>query len=294
MNRFACLLLVALFSFFFFSCEKEVTHEVYSQFYVSLFDGDLKTVKKLISHYPDLITWEIQNGEYQGDPLMTAIVQDKKDIAEYLLKKGAIAWYFDDYGNTTLEKAVANNRIWAIDMLLDSGAELTSKSDDGSNVFHTLAQFYQSDEIADVLISKEDDLAVIDKETNEGVTPLAIALVNSNYELANKFLSKGADMEKALDSAFFVPYQCTIRNDNEMLDYFYDNGYVKPYERFRSNNYFHYAVTWNNTHLVKRLLDDDLWDYSENHEGETPLEIAERLDRAEIIQMVQEAGLIEE
>jgi ankyrin repeat protein len=266
---------------------KDPPFKAYSDFYNAIFKGEFDTVKNLLRKYPALISWEFNVGGYQGDTLMTAAVGNHPDIIELLLKAGAEPNYYDDNGTTPLITAIYHERIDIVRQLLDAGADVEQKTNDKTSVFHILAEKYNI-EIANMLFSRSKN---IDQAKDGGFTPLTVALSEYHNDLAFRFIEAGADLKKALDPAPHIIPEFVINNNREMLEYFWDQGVIDPYAVYQNNNLFHYAAWYNNIEFVRDMVSRGLWDYSTNHAGETPLEIAQRMGHTEIVKLVKEAGL---
>lgn len=264
--------------------------DVYARFYNAVFEGDHDIVRRSLRRYPSLVQWEFDFGGYQGDVLTTAALGGDPLMVERLLDAGAEPNYHNDMGVTSLMAAVEHGRIDIIQQLIEAGADLSFKAIDGSTVLHYLGAT-GSIEVADAILPAARSLMIIDEPKDGSFTPLTVALAEYHDDLAFRFIEAGASLERALASAPHIVPEYVIGHHNHMLDYFWEQGVVDPYKVFQSNNLFHYAVWFNNIEFVRELVDRGLWDDSTNHDGETPLQIAERMGRQEIIDIVTEAGL---
>jgi len=266
---------------------KDPDLKTYSDFYNGVFHGEYSTVTKLLKKYPKLVSWEFNFAGYQGDSLMTATLADDPEMVKLLLTAGAEPNYYTDKGTTPLMTAVHYGRIKIVQLLLEAGASADQKAGDGSTVLHILADKYDP-AIADLLIPKVSN---IDEPKDGGFTALTVALSKYHNELAFRLIRHGASLKKALDPAPHIIPEYVLNDNREMLEYFWQQGVIDPYAVYQSNNLFHYAVWYNNIEFVRDLLNRGLWDYSTNHAGETPLDIARRMGHREIIRLVEEAGL---
>lgn len=260
-------------------------------FHMAIFQGDYPKVRRLLRRYPTLVTWAFDFGAYQGDVLTTAAHANEPEIVKLLLKAGAPPNYANDDGVTPLIAAVDLGYAEIARILIEAGASLSMQNTDSSNVMHFLAEKNPSQEMADLLFESTDDISIIDHPKEGGFTPLTLALAFYNHDLAFRFIRAGASLEKALKSAPHIIPEFVIGHHDEILEYLWEQSVIDPYEVFQSNNLFHYGVWFNNVDFIRDVVERGLWDDSTNHDGETPMDIAERMDHQEIIDIVTEAGL---
>lgn len=97
--------------------------------------GDLATVKKHIAAGTDLNEKDQLSG---GTPLLTAITFDKTDIAKALIDAGADLSIKNNDGSTALHVAAFFCRIDATKMLLEAGADKTVKNNYGATPRETV------------------------------------------------------------------------------------------------------------------------------------------------------------
>ena len=154
---------------------------------------------------------------------------------------------------------------------------------------HFLAE-NPNNEIEDMLFEYVEN---IDEPKEGGFTPLAISLGNYHNELSFRFIQEGASLEKALAPIPHLIPEYVLNNNREMLEYFWEQGVIDPYAVYQNNNLFHYAVMANNVDFVQDLVDRGLWDESLNHEGKTPLEMAQEGGREEILEILRKARILD-
>jgi len=267
--------------------DKDPDLKSYAQFYDGIFHGQYDTVKRLLRKYPSLIHWEFNFAGHQADPLMTAALANDPKMIELLLKAGAEPNYYADDGVSPLMVAVEHERVEIAEQLLGAGADVNRKAVDGSTVLHYLG-VNGNLQIAGLLLPKVKN---IDEPKDGGFTALTVALSKYHNELAFRLIRHGASLKKALDPAPHIIPEYVLNDNREMLEYFWQQGVINPCAVYQSNNLFHYAVWYNNIEFVRDLVSRGLWDYSTNHDGETPLDIARRMKHNEIIKLVTDAGL---
>ncbi len=117
--------------------------------------GDLERVKLILKDDPAQLQAVTPEGK---SPLHMATGWGRKEIVVYLLKEGANINALNMQGGTPLHVAASRNQPECAAILLDNGADIEMLRVEGS------------------------------------VTPLAIAVFKGNLEVAEFFLSRGADM----------------------------------------------------------------------------------------------------
>ncbi|KAK4693737.1 hypothetical protein P7C71_g3715, partial [Lecanoromycetidae sp. Uapishka_2] len=103
----------------------------------------------------------------------------------------------DDSGKTPLFYAFQNQHFWAVDPLLDIGADLYFSDNEGNTVQHLLSQHLASSDQAKRHFTKHLSLGIdVNARNKKGETPLSIYLVHSDEYLTNfsLFTDAGADI----------------------------------------------------------------------------------------------------
>ena len=181
--------------------------------------GDLPEVKKLVERDPQLVNSRFHNGY---TPLLFAADNNKKEVAEYLLSKGA---YIDDvfmpyYGYTPITYGIMNGNIEMIKMLLKRGANIQYRTNLGENYLHFAAAHDRVD-IAKYLIDCGID---INSVKNGGLTPMHIAAVFGRLDIAKLLVNKGANLNlKSKDGGTPLHFAAAARND-KLADFLRHKG----------------------------------------------------------------------
>lgn len=282
------ILSVVIIAITFSGCkEKDPTLKEYSDYYNAVLYGDIETVKKSLRRHPQLVNWEFDFAGYQGDGLITAILGDNLDVFKLLLEKGANPNYYASDGVTPLMVAIEQSKNEFIEELLIWDARIDIATNEQNTALHFIAKNGDVS-LAEIIIPNEYN---IESENIYGYTPLSYALVEYNNEMILYLVGLGANLTYALEVMPHIIPEYVMNNNKEMLDYFWEKDLIDPYDVYQGYNLFHYAVWQNNPDFVKSLLDRNLWDYSETSEGETPFDMAVRLERQEIIDLLNDAGI---
>ncbi len=156
--------------------------------------GHIANVKKLIEENPQSIHTRF-GGIY---PLHQAVRHGQKEIAEFLISKGADV---DKFGKditefapfefTPLTEAIRSNNIDIIKMFVTKGADVNKLTSLGESYLH-FAAFLNRTELAEYFIDLGLDVNI---KKSGNMTPLHIAVVAGNREVAELLIEKGADLD---------------------------------------------------------------------------------------------------
>jgi ankyrin repeat protein len=93
----------------------------------------------------------------------------------------------DNYGNTALHTAAANNRKNVAEVLVSKGAEINVRGSNGAMPLHTAASWGNKD-MVEFSVAKG---AEINAKNENGLTPLGLAIKNKQDEVANYLRKQG-------------------------------------------------------------------------------------------------------
>ena len=167
---------------------------LYSQdIYNIIRQGNLEQVRAFIEKNPELVNTR-QGGRY---PLHLAALFRKKDIAEFLLSKGADinrfaknVSEFAPFEFTALTDAIRNNDMEMIKMFVEHGADLHKTTSLGESYLHFTA-FLNKTELAAYFIDLGVDMNI---KKRGNLTPLHIAAVTGYKDVVELLIEKGADL----------------------------------------------------------------------------------------------------
>jgi len=165
----------------------------------------VSTLQALDRHYEELSALcATQDGE-DVDPVVTlssglTAAVSRGDVSEVrrLLETEDVNQK-SDIGYTPVHYAVWDDKPDILDMLIDAGAELECKADDGFTPFHLLASASGSAGCAAKLLENgaKVDLRVVDENpymSDMGATPLRLAVLNQYWSVVELLLESGADI----------------------------------------------------------------------------------------------------
>ena len=124
--------------------------------------GDLQKVKALLKDHPELVSAKDGDG---ATPLHRAAEKGRKDVAEWLLAKGAEVNAMENDGYTPLHYAANQGHKDMAAWLLSKGAKINAKDNNGFTPLHVT----HNKDVVKLLLAKG---AEVNAKDNNGCTPL--------------------------------------------------------------------------------------------------------------------------
>jgi len=153
-------------------------------------DGRAEEVRRLLAEEVDI---EERGGPDQASPLIEAALQGHEEVVQVLLEHGADATSKNDRGSTPLH-GVAHSYsglLAILLLLLENGAEVSAKNNAGLTPLHAAA-LYGHGAVVRILLEHG---AEVSSTTNTGRTPLHFAALDGDETVARLLLHKGADLQ---------------------------------------------------------------------------------------------------
>jgi ankyrin repeat protein len=216
--------------------------------------------------------------------LHLAVLYNKTEIIEVLLKKGAKLEKKTKEGDTALQIAILGNNLSMVRFLLEKGASLDERNSNGLGVLHT-AVTCNSEDMIQLLLEKGADINA--KAIND-LTPLHIAVSCNKKKMVQLLLKKGADINaKAIND--FTPLHLAVScNSEEMIQLLLEAGADIEEKNNKGFTVLHLAVSFGNKDLISVLLKREANIEAKTHEGSTALHLAVRCNSEEMIQLLLE------
>ncbi len=177
-KRYSCFVLVLIFIVNFLHAQS---------FEEAIRNGDVESVESLLKKNPGLLDKELSFGL---KPLHFAAYLGKKDIAHYLISKGANIDEETAGHSTPLNFAVRYGNVSTVAVLIENGADIFSRTLQDTTYLH-IAILSGKKEMVGFLIDKGLNVNVVKKGN---LTPLHIAAVSGNQEIVEFMVQKGADL----------------------------------------------------------------------------------------------------
>ncbi len=180
--------------------------------------GDLASVKALLEKDPALMNFYADGSK----PLHFAAKLNQKDIAEYLVSKGADINVNESahLDFTPVTWAIRNGNKEMVEMFLKNGANLQYRTWLGESYLHFAALFDRK-ELAEFLIERGME---VNTAKNGGLTPMHIAVVAGNIDIVKLLVQKGANLElKSKDGGTPLHFAAAARKD-EIADFLRQRG----------------------------------------------------------------------
>jgi ankyrin repeat protein len=200
--------------------------------------GTLQQVRKILRNPRQ----DVDELDEEGcSALHLACINDRFDIAKYLLRKGADVNHDNDTGSTPLHYAVQSGNPALVHFLLSRRANCDFENDDGKKPFHYAAK---DNFLLDWMRRFGHNVDAVDPVT--GCTALIQATKRDDVSSVLTLIEEGADLD----------LQCSLKNTA-----------------------LHYACKTNNLKIIKVLIDNECKLELRNTDGRTPLMIAARRGR---------------
>jgi ankyrin repeat protein len=174
-------------------------------------NGSKEVVELLLAKKADVNAKDNYSGMW---PLQTAAYLARPELVELLLAHGADVNAGKDSGSTPLlcvcprhhysstgAFTTKSNRLEVVKILMAHKADISVKDRDGWTALHG-AVWRGDKEIAELLLSDKAEIeAKIDKNSFQGSTPLGLAMIFEQKDVAELLIAKGANMSGLLSWA---------------------------------------------------------------------------------------------
>ncbi|QJT94912.1 ankyrin repeat domain-containing protein [Wolbachia endosymbiont of Diaphorina citri] len=173
---------------------KQTQLKLNEQLLTAVQGGDFKKVKDLVNRGASLEDANIDAQDKEGKtPLHFAAQEGDFGMVQFFLDRGANIEIKDKYGWTPLHFAASSNKFDIVKLLFDKNANIKARDTYGNTPLHMAAQYSSKLEIVKFLLDK--DINSINDITNNGWTPLHVAIQGNKLNTVELLLDRGADTE---------------------------------------------------------------------------------------------------
>jgi len=165
--------------------------DIPSALFNAIKNGRLDVVRILLRNNPN---WVISNGQDRKTPLHHAVELDNVAIVQHLIECGADVNAKDNEGNTPLHLAAQDGNIGIVKLL--GNADINANNYNDQTPLHQAARCGNIDVVM-YLVSKK--WADIDAKDDDGRSPLHLAAQEGKIEIVKYLVSKGADIDAEND-----------------------------------------------------------------------------------------------
>ena len=219
-------------------------------------------------------------------PLHAAALANARETAEVLLQNGADINAKDDEGDTSLHFAALANARETAEVLLQNGADANAQAKDGTTPLH-FAALANACEIAEVLLKSEAD---INAKAEGGVTPLHFAASANACEIAEVLLKSGADINTKAENGKTPLHFAASENACEIAEVLLKSGADINAKAENGVTPLHFAALANACEIAEVLLKSGADINTKAENGKTPLHVAASENACEIAEVLLKSG----
>ena len=190
---------------------------------------------------------------YGATPLHLASQNGHKEVAYFLLERGADVSAQSNNRETPLHRASQRGHAEVVDMLIEHGANLSAQDQYKETPLHQ-ASYWGHAEVARMFIERSADVSAQNKY---GETPLHRASQQGHAEVVGMLIERGADLS-AQDKYEDIP--------------------------------LHWASYWGHAEVARMFIERGVDVSAQNKNGETPLHRASQQGHTEVVGMLIERG----
>jgi len=255
-----------------------------------------------------------------GFPLHKATAAGHKGFVKYFLDEGFDPNKKDEHALSCLNLAIENGNYLIARMLIDSKAEINSRTPQGDSPLMLLLKTDVDVKLATGLIKRGAEInirnywgasplllaimnnypvatiqSIISKganitiRNNDGLTPLHAAIKRGDKQIISLFLDKNANIN-AIDNYGNTPFKMAIEKGSEFLSWFTDNINIMTKDD-SGDSLLHIAISMDSDiDTIKLLLVKGIPLNQKNLSGDTPFIIALKRQNVEISKLLLDSG----
>ncbi|KAM9852458.1 B-cell lymphoma 3 protein homolog [Aulostomus maculatus] len=233
------------------------------------------------------ITLATRQDEDGDTPLHIAVVQGEFAIVCKLIRLVLLAGRsLDIYNNlrqTPLHLAVITQQGSMVEALLRAGANPAALDRNGQTALHLCCE-YDQQQCLSVVLSLPSSSACLESKNYGGLSPLHLAVLRGQRDLARMLLDAGADIN-AMDikSGQSSLMHAVESNNPEMVHFLIENGCDVNSQSYSGNTALHGACGRGQVDTVRLLLKSGADSSLKNYHNDTPVMVAKNKKIADVL-----------
>ena len=247
-------------------------------------DGNLPAVQTALSEGAEVNARDTTHG---GTPLIWTSYNSHAEVIKLLLEKGAEINAKANNGATALMMAAYQGHTEIIKLLLEKGADVNAKSKDGITALWQAAQNGHT-EVVKLLLEKG---AEVNAKDTDGGTALMVASESGHTEVVKLLLDKGADVSAKDNKGVMALYMAANNGYTETVKLLLEKGADINAKDTLGTTALVAAAYNGHTEIVKLLLEKGAdVNVKSTAYGGTALMMAARRGHTEIVKLLLEKG----
>jgi ankyrin repeat protein/beta-lactamase regulating signal transducer with metallopeptidase domain len=248
-----------------------------SDFHFAAWRGDLTSVRRFLEQGTDV---NIKDDQFNWTPLHWATFTAQRDIAEFLIAKGA------NVNAGALHYAAVHGHRELAELLLSKGAEVNAKGNGGRTPLHNAARKGRREVVA-LLIAKGAD---VNAKQQNGRTSLHLAVDKGYKKVVKLLIAKGADINAKDENGWTPLHQaCTLRR-KDIAELLIAKGADIYAKNQNGRTPLHVSCIEGHKNVVELLIAKGAEVNAKSKIGSTALSLAKDRGWLEIINLLRKHG----
>ena len=248
-------------------------------------EGDLDAVRALVSADAELV--RATDGS-DRTPLHLASLYGRLEVAAFLIDSGADIDAREEDGETPLHSAAWRSRLDMGRMLIERGSNLEIRNNWGRTPLLIVARETGSAEMASLLIEAG---AKVNLRDEGGESPLDLAAWRGFRDLVNLLLDAGAELPPAGSTqAQYLAMFAAEKGLDRLFNLCVDAGVDLGLRNENGGSLLHSASQGGSAEVVTRLLGEDFDPNGPDRYGRTPIHYAAELGREDVARLLLKSG----
>jgi ankyrin repeat protein len=248
-------------------------------------EGDLEAVTALVTADPERVR---ETGDSDRTALHVAAAYGHDSVVMFLLDSGADIDAREEDGETPLHYATWRSRLETGRLLIERGADIEIRNNWGRTPLLIVARETGNVDMAGMLIEAGAEVNLRDEG---GESPLDLAAWRGFRDLVNLLLDEGAELPPAGSvEAQYLAMFAAEKGLDRLFNLCVDAGVDLALRNENDGSLLHSASQGGSTAVVSRLLDEGFDPNEVDRYGRTPLHYAAELGRQDVARILLKKG----